>query len=453
MAKRATAAKAARETPAGVQTESRLNIEYVPLASLKPYERNARTHSEEQIARVAASIKRFKWTNPIIVDGNGLIIAGHARLEAARMLGMKEVPILRRDDLSPEEVRAYTLADNRLALDAGWDENLLRIELSDLKLAGFDLSFTGFNDEELQKLLAPAGGDGLTDPDDIPEEPPVPVSVLGDVWLLGSHVLVCGDSTKADDVAKALGKVKPHLMVTDPPYGVEYDAGWRNKAMPTKNDPHRWRTGSGRAVGQVMNDDKADWREAWALFPGEVAYVWHSGLKSGVVMESLAAADMEVRAQIVWAKSHFAIGRGHYHPMHEPCFYAVRKGATGHWAGDRKQTTLWQIDKPQKSETGHSTQKPVECMERPMRNNSSQGHAVYEPFSGSGTTIIAGQKSGRSVHAIELNPSYVDVAIMRWQMFTGQAATLDGKTYSEVAKARGIDLGDRLKVTEKKTKK
>jgi DNA modification methylase len=218
---------------------------------------------------------------------------------------------------------------------------------------------------------------------------------------------------------------------------VEYDANWRSKSgekspgmKTTKNHKH--------AKGQVENDDRADWRDAWALFPGDVAYVWHAGAFSPVVAESLVACAFEIRALICWAKSNFAIGRGHYHHGHEPCWYMVRKGATGHWSGDRKQTTLWKIDKPQKSETGHSTQKPVECMKRPIENNSSPGQAVYEPFSGSGTTIIAGEMTGRSIHAIELNPAYVDVAVKRWQDFAGKQAIHEasGKTFDEMKAAK-----------------
>jgi DNA modification methylase len=188
----------------------------------------------------------------------------------------------------------------------------------------------------------------------------------------------------------------------------------------------------------VSNDDNADWREAWALFPGEVAYVWHAGNKAHIVAESIERSGLEIRAQIIWAKNNIVISRGHYHPKHEPCWYAVRKGKTGHWSGDRKQSTVWNIDKPQKSETGHSTQKPVECMRRPIENNSSPGQAVYEPFAGSGTTIIAAEMTGRSCHAIELAPQYVDVCILRWQEFTGEKATLegDGSTFEDIANAR-----------------
>jgi DNA modification methylase len=351
---------------------------------------------------------------------------------AAKKLGLSDVPAMRAEGWSEAQKRAYVLADNKLALNAGWDNELLRVELDGLRELDFDLSLTGFADLELSTILADKT-EGLTDPDETPEPPVEPVSVLGDVWLLGKHRLVCGSSTEVESVDKALNGVKPHLMVTDPPYGVEYDADWRNKAMRADGSKV-----GGRAVGKVLNDDKADWREAWALFPGDVAYVWHAGNMAHVVAESLLACDLHIRAQVIWAKSHFAIGRGDYHPQHEPCWYAVRKGKTGHYDGGRKQSTLWQIDKPQKSETGHSTQKPVECMKRPIENNSSAGQAVYEPFSGSGTTIIAAEMTSRCCHAIELNPAYVDVAIERWQNFTGQQATLEatGETFSEVKSGR-----------------
>lgn len=237
--------------------------------------------------------------------------------------------------------------------------------------------------------------------------------------LKSKHRIMCGDSTSAEDVARLLDGAKPHLMVTDPPYGVEYDPNWRNEADRANGKPY-----GARAVGLVSNDDKADWREAWALFPGDVAYVWHAGLFAPVVADSLAACDFHLRSQIIWSKSNFAIGRGDYHWHHEPCWYAVRKGRKGHWAGDRKQTTVWEIAKPAKSETGHGTQKPVDCMKRPIENNSKPGDAVYEPFSGSGTTIIAGEMTGRRVFAMELNPAYVDIAVKRWEQFVGGKAEL-----------------------------
>jgi len=338
---------------------------------------------------------------------------------AAQKLGLDTLPTIDAAHLTEAQRRAYVLADNRLALDAGWDNDLLKIELQDLGAAGFDLTLTGFDLGEIAALTLDAT-EGLTDPDAVPDAPAVPVTILGDVWLLGRHRIACGSSTDAHTVEAVLAGVKPHLMVTDPPYGVEYDAAWRKDALPLTN-PGK----TGGMHGKVLNDNQADWREAWALFPGDVAYIWHAGNKAHTVAESIEASGFEIRSQIIWAKHQFVIGRGHYHPHHEPCWYAVRKGATGHWGGDRKQSTLWQIPKPQKSETGHSTQKPVECMKRPIENNSSPGQAVYEPFSGSGTTIIAGEMTGRCVYAIELNPAYVDMAVTRWQNFTGQTATLE----------------------------
>jgi len=406
------------------------------VASLIPYARNARTHSEAQVAQIAASIREWGWTNPILIDEQGGIIAGHGRVLAARKLKIEDVPCIIATGWSEAQKRAYVLADNQLAVNAGWDMDLLRVEIGELKGEGFDLGLIGFDGDFLDSLMAPAATEGLTDPDEVPETPLNPVTVAGDVWQLGRHRLVCGDSTVATDVDKALQGVRPLLMVTDPPYGVEYDANWRNEAMRSDGSAI-----GGRAIGKVKNDDKADWREAWALFPGEVAYVWCApGPLNVTVFESLKAANIEPRMQIIWAKNQFAIGRGHYHMQHECCWYAVRKGGKGHWAGDRKQSTLWQIDKPRKSETGHSTQKPVECMKRPIENNSAPGQPVYEPFSGSGTTIIAAEMTGRQCLAIELAPEYVDVAVERWQAFTGQQAILDGdgRIFAEIKGERHV---------------
>ncbi len=402
-----------------------------PVADLVPYARNARTHSEAQVAQIAASIREFGFTNPILVDGDRGVIAGHGRLLAARKLGLTEVPTIELSHLSPAQRRAYVLADNRLALSAGWDDDMLRLELGELQLEGFDLGLTGFDAGELASLLTEPTS-GLTDPDDVPEPPAVPVACAGDVWRLGRHRLACGDCTDPAVVEAVLGAVRPHLMVTDPPYGVEYDPAWRNRAGLSTT----------KRTGKVENDHRADWREAWALFPGEVAYVWHGALHAVTVAKSLVACGFDIRAQIVWAKDRLVMGRGHYHWQHEPCWYAVR--GTGHWAGDRKQTTLWQIaNRAQDAETVHGTQKPVECMRRPIVNNSSPGQAVYEPFSGSGTTLIAAEMEGRACHAIELNPAYVDVAVQRWQAFTGQAATLEatGETFEAVGTQRKAEAG------------
>jgi len=417
------------------------------IAELVPYAKNSRTHSDEQVAQIAASMREFGWTNPILIDEAGGVIAGHGRILAATQLGLKMAPCIVLDGLSEAQKRALVIADNRLATNAGWDEGLLSAEIQALLDADFDIGVLGFPEDDIAALLADRT-DGLTDPDDVPEPPTNPVSKLGDVWILGKHRIVCGDSTDAEVVAKCLNGAVPHLMVTDPPYGVEYDASWRNDAGTSVNGTtQRLKAGgrkqgsyAGRALGKVENDDRADWRQAYALFPGDVAYVWHAGTRAHEVAESLIAEGFEIRCQIIWSKNIHVISRGHYHSKHEPLFYAVRKGRTGHWAGDKKQNTVWEIDKPRASETGHSTQKPVECMKRPVENNSKPGDAVYEPFSGSGTTIIAGEMTGRSVHAIELSEAYVDVAVRRWQEFTGKEARLEatGQDFATVSAERGL---------------
>ncbi len=396
-------------------------IKRVPVADLAPYARNSRTHSDEQVAKIAASIKEFGFLNPVITDGKNGIIAGHGRVLAAQLLGLAELPCIEASHLTEAQRRAYVIADNRIALDAGWDNEMLKVELSELQGLNFDLALTGFSMDEAAGLIL-GKTSGQTDPDEAPEPEAIAVSQAGDIWTLGAHRIICGSSTDAATVAALLGDERPHLMVTDPPYGVEYD-------------PAEARASSvGSAKGKVMNDDRADWREAWALFQGDIAYVWHAGLRARDVVESLEVCDFIMRAQIIWDKTRPIMSRGHYHFQHEPCWYAVRKGATAHWAGDRKQSTVWAIEH-RRSDTGHGTQKPVECMKRPIENNSKQGDAIYEPFSGSGTTIIAGEMTGRRVFAVELSPAYVDVAVRRWQQFTGRQAINagSGRPFDEIA--------------------
>ena len=663
-----------------------LVFETWPLNKLVEYARNPRKN-DHAVDAVAAAIREYGFRVPIIAKSDGTIIDGHLRFKAARKLGLSEVPVILGDDLSEAQIKAFRLSVNKVAELADWDFDFLKLELGELQDMGFALDLTGFADDELARLLADPT-EGLTDPDAIPEAPTEPLTQEGDVWILGNHRLICGDSTKAETVEKLLGSVKPHLMVTDPPYGVEYDPEWRERAGVNT---------ATAAKGKVLNDDRVDWREAWALFPGDVAYVWHAGLYAGTVADSLIASGFQLRSQIVWDKGQLVLSRGDYHWQHEPCqpagtmvqkviergsgsqpakiaevpietlrvgdhvvsynsysgailrrgreitrfgerqfdgllhtvaaggrvtrstpdhrfsvrlnpdaaeknvvylmrrgnwwrvgrvrlfnsrgfglatrladnnaeeawiisvhdtttdaqcaeqvisckygiptthweidnwakipdrqrtekqiasiyaglnlnaldaratlllrdhrleraqplirgrerlifsrqstrliracnlfpdimqlpmptsgddfdwvtisgndaspfsgsvysmdvegdqhyiadglvthncWYAVKKQATGHWAGDRKQTTVWDIPKPKKSETGHGTQKPVECMKRPIENNSSPGQAIYEPFSGSGTTIIAGEMTGRHVYAIELNPAYCQI--------------------------------------------
>lgn len=396
-----------------------------PISELIPYAQNARTHSLDQVRELAAAIREWGWTMPVLIDERGEIIAGHARVMAAKEIGIPEVPVLVAKGWSEAKRRAYVLADNKLALNSGWDQDLLSKEIAALRDLGFNLNLTGFSAEDVAALFA-QGQPRRTDPDDVPAPPKNALSRPGDTWILGDHRIRCGDSTSEADVAVLLAGQKPHLMVTDPPYGVEYDPSWRHRAGVNQS----------KRVGEVLNDDRADWREAWALFPGDVAYVWHGALHSSTVEASLTAAGFKIRSQIIWAKERLVMGRGHYHWQHEPCWYAVRE--SGHWAGDRKQTTLWTIATGgQDAKTVHGTQKPVACMQRPIENNSRAGQGVYEPFSGSGTTLIAAEISGRRCFAMELNPPYVDVAVTRWQDFTGRAAVLEGngRTFAQIQEA------------------
>lgn len=410
-------------------------IELWPIERLRPYARNARLHSDNQIAVLAANMVKFGWTMPCLISDDGELIAGHGRIMAATQLGLSKIPVLRLSHLDEDHRRALRLSDNSVADMAEWDELNLGLEVICLQALGFDTDLLGFSPEFLDGLLRAAQGvdevdNGSTEgEDDIPEPPVTPVSVAGDLWQLGSHRLICGDSTSADVVGRLLGGVKPLLMVTDPPYGVEYDPSWRNQAGAAKT----------KRTGKVLNDDRADWREAWSLFPGDVAYIWHGALHAATVADSLIAAGFAIRSQIIWAKDRLVLSRGDYHWQHEPCWYAVRAKGKGHWAGDRKQTTLWQIaNKDQDAATVHGTQKPVECMRRPILNNSSPGQAVYEPFMGSGTTLIAAETTGRLCYGVELNPVYVDVAIERWQAFTGEEAVLldSGETFAALKSQR-----------------
>ncbi len=392
-----------------------MDIEMRPLDSIRPYPGNPRIN-DAAVDAVVASIKEFGFRQPIVVDAEGVIVVGHTRFKAAKKMGLTEVPVHVATDLTPAQARAYRIADNQTAAIAEWDKLLLPVELTGLQADGFDLDVLGFDEEELSRWLS-AGDDatGLTDPDDVPALPENPVTQPGDLWLLGEHRLLCGDSTNAGDVARLLDGTVPFLMTTDPPYGVEYHASWRHAAGLNNSD----------RVGEVANDHRFDWTDAYKLFPGAVAYIWHAGVYSGPVASHLETAGFEIRAQIIWRKPRFVISRGHYHWSHEPCWYCVRPGRTGgsKWCGDRSQSTVWDV--PQRDDTGdtqHSTQKPVECMSRPIRHHGGKDDHVYDPFLGSGTTLIAAEQRGRRCFAMELDPRYVDVAVQRWEKFTGKKA-------------------------------
>ena len=390
-----------------------LTVEHWPLERLIPYARNPRKN-DQAVDRMCAAIREFGFRIPVVARSDGTVVDGHLRLKAAIRLGLPDVPVALADDLTEAQIKAFRLLANRSAAWAEWDDELLALELQDLKGIDYDLALTGFDAGELRSLLDDGPATGLTDEDAAPEPPATPVTKPGDLILLGFHRLLCGDATKAEDVARLLDGTRPHLMVTDPPYGVDYDPNWRNEAGVSAT----------KRTGKVTNDDRADWREAWSLFPGDVVYVWHAAVHATTVAESLIGCGFDIRAQIVWSKNRFALGRGDYHWQHEPCWYAVRKKATSHWQGARDQSTLWSIAPigTEDAATAHGTQKPVEAMRRPIVNNSERGDIVYEPFCGSGTTLIAAETIGRVCCAIELDPAYCDVIVERWEAFTGQSA-------------------------------
>lgn len=417
-----------------------MKVESWRLERVIPYDRNPRDNSGA-VAKVAASLKEFGWQQPLVVDVEGVLIVGHTRLLAAQQLGFETVPVVVARELSATQVKAYRLADNRTHEEATWIDGLLGEELRELDLAGFDLRATGFEDREIAKTLSAAVRSAIGGENDAPPVPKEPVARLGDRWLLGDHVLYCGDSTVAEDVAALYAEDRPSLMVTDPPYGVEYDASWRIRAGVSVNEK---KSVAMLAVGAA----------AWKLFPGRAAYVWCACVHLMGVAESLQQARFEIRAQIVWVKDRFALGRGHYHWQHEPSLYASRgkrsgfqpaidfdrpepsieqmdseqatawyaaKGTT-EWQGSRSESTVWFIPAREDDGHGHPTQKPVECMLRPMLNNSRRGAVVYDPFLGSGTSLIAAEKAGRRLRAMELDPRFCDVAVERWQAFTGKKA-------------------------------
>lgn len=421
-------------------------IARVSIDKVRPYENNARKISQKAVDKVAASMRQFGQQWPIMITPDGVIVAGHTRRLAALALGMSEVDVIV-TDLSPEQARAFRIADNRTAEESRWDDALLTVELKALLSEDFELASTGFDSSEIERLIGTAAAQ--SGEDDAPAVEDKAVTQLGDVWVMGKHRLTCGDSTNVEDVQRVLMGEVPFLMVTDPPYGVKYDPSWRVEAGEGS---------AGTARGKVLNDDRADWTDAWALFPGDVAYVWHGGLHTAAVHLSLENVRFAVRAQIIWVKSRAALSLGHYHWGHEPALYAVKDGADDHfrfidehedlsyavrsgststWRGGRKQSTVWEIDHI-KNETGHGTQKPIDCMRKPIMNHLEEGGIVYDPFIGSGTTLIAAETVGRVCYGLELSPHYCDVIVKRWQAFTGNKATLhfQGKTFDEVAHER-----------------
>ena len=398
-------------------TITRSTLLDVPLSRLRPYERNPRKN-DPAVEAVAKSLAEFGYVKvSVLVDEEMILLAGHTTLKAMKRLGWTACPeVTVIDGLSNAQKTAYRLADNKLAEIAAWDDDALRAELQELQIEGFDLSLAGFDPAEWF-------------PEAQPDPPHARVSEAeelarkwqtapGQLWQCGDHRVLCGDSTNAADVARLLDGAVPFIMVTDPPYGVEYDPHWRDGPL------------GGTAIGNgVANDDRADWTPAYDLFPGDVAYIWHAALHATEVAVSMVASRFEIRTQIVWSKNRFAISRGHYHWQHEPCWYGVRKGRTAKWCGDRTQSTIWDITSlnvigREEERVAHGTQKPVECMARPIRNHGGPGDDVYDPFLGSGTTLIACEQLGRRCFGMEIDPCYVAVILQRYQDLTGVAPEL-----------------------------
>jgi len=388
-------------------------IEQRSVAKLIPYAANSRTHSDAQVAQIAASIKEFGWTNPILIDGDNTIIAGHGRLLAARKLGMEEVPAIILDHLTKAQQRALVIADNQLALNAGWDMGMLKAEIEDLNLENFNLELLGFDDDFLDGLLETAPSGGNTDEDAVPEVPETPKTVLGDVWVLGNHRLMCGDSTSIDALEKLTEGNLVDMWLTDPPYNVAYE-GKTKDALTIQNDS--------------MTDDsfRTFLRNAYVaadivMKPGAVFYIWHADSEGYNFRGAAHDAGWKVRQCLIWKKSTMVMGRQDYHWKHEPCLYGWKEGAAHLWATDRKQTTILEFNKPSRNGE-HPTMKPVELFEYQMLNNTKGADLVLDSFGGSGTTIIAAEKHGRYGRLMELDPKYCDVIIKRWQDFSGKVA-------------------------------
>ena len=391
-------------------------IEKIGIEKLIPYAKNSRTHSPEQVAQIAASIKEFGFNNPVLIGEDDVIIAGHGRVMAARKIGLMEVPCIRLGHLTETQRKAYIIADNRLALNAGWDNELLTIELNELLADNFALDILGFDVDELKNLLDPVKPtEGLTDEDEVPEVPEEPKTKPGDIYQLGRHRLMCGDSTSIDAVEKLCDGQLVDMWLTDPPYNVAYE-GKTKDALTIKNDS--------------MDDDqfRQFLRDSYTaadmvMKPGAVFYIWHADSEGYNFRGAAKDAGWTVRQCLIWKKSTMVMGRQDYHWKHEPCLYGWKDGAGHLWAADRKQTTILEFDKPSRNGE-HPTMKPVGLFEYQMLNNTKGGDIVLDSFGGSGTTLIAAEKNGRFARIMELDPKYCDVIVKRWEDFTGQKAEL-----------------------------
>lgn len=424
-----------------------MHIELWPIDRPKPYSKNARKWNAAAVAKVAASIREYGFRQPIVVDVHEVICIGHLRLTAAKSLGLAEVLVHVARDLTPAQIRGLRLADNRTNQEASWNEDLLGPELSDLEALGFDLGLTGFDVHELDKLLR----DPLDDrAEQAPPLPDVATTKPGDLWRLGNHRLLCGDATKPEAVATLLGKHKPILLVTDPPYGIELDSEWRDRAGLNKHGPAeasymKHRT-EGHTQTSISGDTRADWSEAFELVPSlQVGYVWHASKFTREVLDGLLRIGFLHHQQIIWNKGRAVLTRTPYWFGHEPAWFVRKKNAP--WYGKAgENSTVWDSPSPKfimggsdEEKFDHPTQKPLELMRRPILNHAKRGELVYDPFLGSGTTLMAAELTERVCYGVELDPKYCDVIIRRWEEFTGHQATLeaDGRTFAQVKTERG----------------
>lgn len=379
-------------------------IEWQSVEKLIPYAKNARTHSDEQVAQIAGSIKEFGFNNPVLVDKANSIIAGHGRVMAARKLGMDKVPVVILDHLTESQRKAYILADNRIALNSGWDSSMLSVELQDLK-DDIDLSLLGFDPDELDALLNPVEEtEGLTDEDAVPEVPVEPKTKLGDIYILGNHRLMCGDATNIDDVDLLMGSDKADLVFTDPPYGVDYK-GINNDSRDGLEDLLRG------SFANYYGHSKS----------GAAIYCFHSD-RCADVFHKVFREFFHFSSMIIWAKNSLTLSQTDYQSQHEPCLYGWMNNGSHAWYSDRKQTSVWKFDKERIQ--GHTTPKPVELVAKALKNSSKSGDSVLDLFGGSGSTLIAAEKTGRKAYLMELDPKYCDVIVKRWEEFTGKKAQL-----------------------------
>ena len=420
-------------------------IEYWPIEKLVEYARNPRKN-DSVVDRMCASIREFGFKIPCLVRSDGEVVDGHLRLKAARKLGLTEIPVILCDEWTPAQVKAFRLLVNRSVTWADWDESLLALELQDLQQVDYDLDFTGFDGDEIDRMLVAADEEQA---DEVPPLPDVAVSRPSDLWLCGKHRVFCGDATSAESVARLLGDRKPRLMVTDPPYGIELDSEWRDRAGlngcgPAEPSYMKKRT-KGHKETKISGDTRADWSDAFALVPSlEVAYVWHASAFTREVLDGLLRIGFLHHQQIIWNKGRTVLTRTHYWFQHEPCWYVRKKNAP--WFGKAGQnSTVWDSASPKfimggsdEQKFDHPTQKPVDLMRRPILNHTKRGDLVYDPFLGSGTTLAAAELIERVCYGIELDPKYVDVVVKRWQQLSGKEATLDadGRTFAEISAER-----------------